>query len=325
MRHRLPDDWRAELPHFAPGESLATRASGGKILNGLAARIPELVQGAADLSGSTDTTITDDGDVALGAFGARNIRFGVREHSMGAISNGLAAHGGLRPVCSTFLMFSDYMKNTIRMAALQKLPVVFVYTHDSVGLGEDGPTHQPIEHLAALRAVPGLVVLRPADATEAAGAWEFAVQRTDGPSVLVLSRQGLPTLARTPDVARGAYVLRDGGDCILLATGSEVPLIQRAADVLSDRGIAARVVSMPSWELFLAQPRDYQDSVLPPGIRSRVSVEAAATLGWHRFVGLEGIAIGIDRFGASAPGDVVMAHLGITVEAVVEAATSLVT
>jgi transketolase len=324
MRHRLPDDWRAGLPQFAPGESLATRASGGKILNALAARIPELVQGAADLSSSTDTTIKDSGDIAPTAFDARNIRFGVREHSMGAISNGLAAHGGLRPVCSTFMMFSDYMKNTVRMAALQKLPVVFVYTHDSVGLGEDGPTHQPIEHLAALRAVPGLVVFRPADATEAAGAWEIAIQRTDGPSVLVLSRQGLPTLARTPDVARGAYVLRDGGDCILLATGSEVPLVQRAADVLSDRGIAARVVSMPSWELFLAQPRDYQDRVLPPGIRSRVSVEAAATLGWHRFVGLDGIAIGIDRFGASAPGDVVMAHLGITVEAVVEAATSLV-
>ena len=211
------------------------------------------------------------------------------------------------------------------MAALQHLPVVFVYTHDSVGLGEDGPTHQPIEHLAALRAVPGLVVLRPADATEATAAWEIAIQRTDGPTALVLSRQGLPTLAQTPDVARGAYVLRDGGDCILLATGSEVPLAQRAADVLSDRGIAARVVSMPSWELFLAQPPEYRDSVLPPAIRNRVSVEAGATLGWHRFVGLDGIAIGIDRFGASAPGDVVMAHLGITVEAVVEAATSLVT
>jgi transketolase len=302
---------------------MATRSSGGKVLNALAGRIPELVQGAADLSSSTDTTIAGSGDVAIDRFGARNIRFGVREHSMGAICNGIAAHGGLRPVCSTFMMFSDYMKNTLRMAALQRLPVVFVYTHDSVGLGEDGPTHQPVEHLAALRAIPDLVVIRPADAKEAAGAWELAITRTDGPTVLVLSRQGLPTLPHAPDLARGAYVLRDGDDCILMATGSEVPLIEQAADVLADRGIDARVVSMPSWELFVAQPQEYQDSVLPPAIRRRVSIEAAATLGWHRFVGLDGIAIGIDRFGASAPGDVVLAHLGITVEAVVAAASSL--
>jgi len=323
MRRQLPADWKADLPTFAPGDSLATRASGAKVLNALAGRLPELVQGAADLSSSTDTTIIGGGDVAPESFGARNIRFGVREHAMGAISNGLAAYGGLRPVCATFMMFSDYMKNTIRMAALQRLPVVFVYTHDSVGLGEDGPTHQPIEHLAALRAIPGVVVIRPADATEATGAWEVAMTRADGPTVLVLSRQGLPTLERVPDVARGAYVVRDGDDCILMATGSEVPLARRAADVLSDRGIDARVVSMPSWELFLEQPAEYRDSVLPPAIRRRVSVEAGATQGWHRFVGLDGTAIGIDRFGASAPGDVVMAHLGITVEAVVEAATAL--
>jgi len=323
LRCELPGDWQSDLPSFPPGESMATRSSGGKVLNALAARIPELVQGAADLSSSTDTTIAGSGDVAIDRFGARNIRFGVREHSMGAICNGLAAHGGLRPVCSTFMMFSDYMKNTIRMAALQRLPVVFVYTHDSVGLGEDGPTHQPVEHLAALRAIPDLVVIRPADATEAAGAWEFAITRADGPTVLVLSRQGLPTLPHAPDLAQGAYVLREGGDCILMATGSEVPLIEQAADVLADRGIDARVVSMPSWELFVAQPQEYQDSVLPPAMRRRVSIEAAATLGWHRFVGLDGIAIGIDRFGASAPGDVVLAHLGITVEAVVAAASSL--
>jgi transketolase len=323
MRHELPGDWQADLPTFAPGESMATRASAGKVLNALAARIPELVQGAADLSSSTNTTIAGGGDVGLNAFGARNIRFGVREHAMGAISVGLAAHGGLRPVCSTFLMFSDYMKNTLRLAALQRLPVVFVYTHDSVGLGEDGPTHQPIEQLAALRAIPGLVVIRPADATEATGAWKVAMTRTDGPTVLVLSRQGLPTLERAADVPRGAYVLREGGDCILMATGSEVPVVRRAADVLSDRGIDARVVSMPSWEVFVAQSREYQDSVLPPAIRHRVSIEAAATLGWHRFVGLDGTTIGIDRFGASAPGDVVMARLGITVEAVVDAATAL--
>lgn len=317
--HLLPDDWRADLPQFAPGESVATRSSAGRVLNALAARVPELVQGAADLSGSTNTTITGSGDIHAGDFGARNIRFGVREHAMGAISNGLAAHGGIRPVCSTFLMFSDYMKITLRMASLQHLPVVFVYTHDSVGLGEDGPTHQPVEHLAGLRAIPGLVVIRPADATEASAAWQVALERTDGPTVLVLSRQGLPTLDGAADVARGAYVLREGGDCILMATGSEVPLVLEAAEVLAGQGIAARVVSMPSWELFLAQPRAYRDAVLPPAITRRVAVEAAASFGWHRFTGLDGVVVAIDRFGASAPGDVVMAHLGITVDAVVDA------
>ena len=321
LRNQLPEDWRADLPSFPPGESIATRASAGKVLNALAARVPELIQGAADLSSSTNTTIAGSGDVAPDQFESRNLRFGVREHAMGAICNGMAAYGGVRPVCSTFLMFSDYMKNSIRMASLMRVPVVFVYTHDSVGLGEDGPTHQPIEHLAGLRAIPGLVVLRPADATEASAAWQFALQRFEGPTVLVLSRQGLPTLERAPDLARGAYVVSDGDDCILMATGSEVPLAQQAADVLAGRGIAARVVSMPSWELFLAQPIEYQHEVLPPAITQRVAVEAAASLGWHRFTGLNGAVIAIDRFGASAPGDQVMAHLGITVDAVVAAAT----
>jgi transketolase len=318
--HGLPADWRAVLPDFAVGESLATRASSGKVLNALAIRVPEIVQGAADLSSSTSTTIAGSDDVEAHAFGGRNIRFGVREHAMGAISNGLAAHGGIRPVCSTFLMFSDYMKNSIRMSALQRLPVVFVYTHDSVGLGEDGPTHQPIEHLAALRAIPGLVVIRPADAREVEQAWQVALERAAGPTVLVLSRQGLPTMDHTPDVARGAYVVRGGDDCILMATGSEVPLAVQAAAVLAGRGVQARVVSMPSWELFLAQPRSYQDTVLPPSLTRRVAVEAAASLGWHRFTGLDGAVIAIDRFGASAPGATVMAHLGITAEAVVAAA-----
>ncbi len=324
LRQELPADWRADLPEFAPGESVATRSSGGKALNALAARIPELIQGAADLSSSTSTTITSSGDIEAGSFGGRNIRFGVREHAMAAISNGLAAHGGLRPVCSTFMMFSDYMKNSIRMSSLMHLPVVFVFTHDSVGLGEDGPTHQPVEHLAALRAIPGLVVIRPADATEATQAWEIAMTHTTNPTALVFSRQGLPTLEHTPDVARGAYVIRDGGDCILMATGSEVPLARTAAEVLADRGIQARVVSMPSWELFLAQPTEYRDSVLPPTMTRRISIEAGATLGWHRFVGLDGLAIGIDRFGASAPGDIVLERLGISVDAVVKAATEMV-
>ena len=323
MGQELPADWKADLPVFAAGESLATRASGGKILNALAARIPELIQGAADLSSSTDTTIRSSGDVEGGEFAQRNIRFGVREHAMAAISNGLAAHGGLRPVCSTFLMFSDYMKNSIRMAALMRLPVVFVFTHDSVGLGEDGPTHQPVEHLAALRAIPGLTVIRPADATETSQAWEFAMTHTTGPTVLVFSRQGLPTLDHVPAVSRGGYVIREGDDCILIATGSELEVARGAAEVLADRGVQARVVSLPSWELFVAQPAEYRDTVLPPANRRRVSVEAAATLGWHRFVGLDGIAIGIDRFGASAPGDIVLERLGISVAAVVDAASRL--
>jgi transketolase len=323
-RGDLPDDWRDDLPAFAPGDSVATRASGGKVLNALAGRVPEIVQGAADLSSSTSTTITSSGDVEPGNFAGRNIRYGVREHAMGAISNGLAAHGGIRPVCSTFLMFSDYMKNSIRMASLMRLPVVFVYTHDSVGLGEDGPTHQPVEHLAALRAIPGLVVLRPADATEASQAWQIAVERREGPTVLVFSRQGLPTLEHTPQTERGAYVVREGTDCILIATGSEVPLARQAAEVLADRGVQVRVVSMPSCELFVAQPQDYRDAVLPPSQTRRISIEAASTFGWHRFVGLDGRTIGIDRFGASAPGDIVLERLGISVDAVVRAATELV-
>ena len=324
QRGSLPTDWRDSLPEFAPGESIATRVSGGKVLNALAARLPELVQGAADLSSSTNTTISASSDVEAGEYAGRNIRYGVREHAMGAISSGLAAHGGLRPVCSTFLMFSDYMKNTIRMASLMRLPVVFVYTHDSVGLGEDGPTHQPIEHLAALRAIPGLVVIRPADARETSQAWQLALERTDGPTVLVFSRQGLPTLDLVPVTDRGAYVVREGDDCILIATGSEVPLARQSAEVLADRGIQARVVSMPSWELFAAQPKEYRDAVLPPERRRRISIEAASTFGWERFVGLDGRAIGIDRFGASAPGDIVLERLGISVDAVVRAATDLV-
>jgi transketolase len=208
------------------------------------------------------------------------------------------------------------------MASLMRVPVVFVYTHDSVGLGEDGPTHQPVEHLAGLRAIPGLVVLRPADATETSAAWQIALERSDGPTALILSRQGLPTMDDTPDVARGAYVVRDGDDCILMATGSEVSLIRQAAEILAQRGIAARVVSMPSWELFVAQSQEYQHLVLPPAITRRVAIEAAASLGWHRFAGLDGTVIAIDRFGASAPGDQVMRHLGITVDAVVAAATA---
>jgi transketolase len=324
LRRRLagdpPEGWEAAIPAFAAGGKVATRAASGTVINALAPLVPELVQGAADLSSSTSTTIADGGDVARDGFGARNIRYGVREHAMGAITNALAAHGGFRPVCSTFLVFSDYMKNTIRLAALMRVPSMFVYTHDSVGLGEDGPTHQPVEHLAGLRAIPDLVVIRPADARETAEAWRVAMARRGGPTVLVLTRQGVPTLDAAPDVAGGAYVLRDGGDCILMAAGSEVHVALAAADLLASDGVRARVVSMPSHELFLASSAEHRERVLPAAVTARVAVEAAATQGWHRFTGLGGRVVGIDRFGASAPGEVVMAHLGITPMAVAEAA-----
>lgn len=316
----LPDGWRDALPSFEAGKGVATRSASGTVINALAPVVPELVQGAADLSSSTSTTIKGSGDVAAGDFAQRNIRYGVREHAMGAITNGIAAHGGLRPVCSTFLVFSDYMKNTIRLAALMKVPSVFVYTHDSVALGEDGPTHQPVEHLAALRAIPGLVTIRPADATETAQAWAVAMERTGGPTTLVFTRQNLPTMDWVADVAKGAYVVRDGGDCLLMSAGSEVHTALAAADLLAAEGVAARVVSMPSWELFLSQPAEYRDAVLPPAITARVAVEAGASLGWHRFTGLTGRVVAIDRFGTSAPGEVALEHLGITPQAVAAAA-----
>lgn len=320
----LPDGWADAIPTPDPDASPATRASAGATLNALAAVLPELVQGAADLASSTSTTIKGGGDVAPGSFSGRNIHYGVREHAMGAITNALAAHGGLRPVCSTFFTFSDYMKNTIRLAALMGVPSVFVYTHDSVALGEDGPTHQPVEHLAALRAIPGLVTLRPADAGEAAIAWKVAIERSDAPTALILSRQGLPTLPGRPAVERGGYVLADGSDCVLISTGAEVHVALAARALLAQDGIAARVVSLPSWELFRAQDAAYRDEVLPPAITARVSVEAASPFGWAEWVGLGGTAVGIDRFGLSAPGPEALAELGITPEAVADAARALV-
>jgi transketolase len=317
---RLPDGWRDAAPAFATGEKIATRASAGKALNAFARAIPELIQGAADLSTSTSTDLKDLGVVRKGDYAGRNIYYGVREHAMGAITNGLAAHGGLRPACATFFTFSDYMKNTIRLASLMKLPSIFVYTHDSVALGEDGPTHQPVEHLAALRAIPGLVTLRPADANEATAAWAVALERTDGPTAFVLSRQGLPTLGADPAVARGAYVVEDGGDCILIGTGAEVHTALAARELLAADGIAARVVSMPSMELFRQQDVAYREEVLQPDRRARVSVEAASHFGWYEWIGLDGQAVAIDRFGVSAPGDQALEALGITAEAVAAAA-----
>ena len=320
----LPAGWEDAAPAFAAGESVATRASAGRALNAFAAAVPELVQGAADLSSSTSTDLKGMGIVARGDFAGRNLYYGVREHAMGAITNGIAAHGGLRPVCSTFFTFSDYMKNTLRLASLMRLPSIFVFTHDSVALGEDGPTHQPIEHLAALRAIPELVTIRPADATEAAAAWRIAIGRTHAPTALVLSRQGLPTLEGAPPVERGAYVLAPGDDCAIIATGSEVHTALEARAALAADGVRARVVSMPSFELFRAQDASYRDEVLPRGMRARVAVEAGSAFGWGEWVGLDGAVVGIDRFGLSAPGPEAMAALGITADAVAAAVRALV-
>ncbi len=324
----LPEGWDRELPQFASGTAIATRAAGGKILNAAAKAIPWLLGGDADLSCSTATALTGLGDFDGRTGEGRNIHFGVREHAMAAIANGMAYHGSVKPFTATFFVFSDYMRPSLRLAAMNHLPAIWVWTHDSVAVGEDGPTHQPIEHLAALRCTPGLIVLRPADATETLEAWKVALESRDTPVGLVLSRQPLPVLNRTTlgDAAglrKGAYVLQDPTegevDAILIATGSEVHVALAAAGLLADGGIGCRVVSMPSWELFERQPREYRDSVLPPSIRARVSVEAGVTFGWQRYVGDHGAAVGIDRYGASAPCETVMEKLGMTRAVVAEA------
>jgi len=343
MSGALPEGWRADLPSWKPSDKpIATRSAGGAALNALAKHFPNILGGSADLNPSTDTALKGLGDFqpsesggagTLGAVGGewsyagRNIAFGVREHGMGAAVNGMAAHGGVLPFSATFFNFSDYMKPSIRLGALSKLKVVYVFTHDSIGLGEDGPTHQPVEQLAGLRAMPDLIVFRPADPNETAEAWAFAVQH-DGPTVLVLTRQVVPHLDRSratePGVARGAYILAEpeGGavDVILMGTGSEVGLCVKAQEKLKEQGVRARVVSMPSWELFAGQDEAYRSSVLPKQLKKRVAVEAASPLGWNRWTGDEGAIIGVERFGASAPGEEVLEHLGFTVENVVATA-----
>ncbi len=348
LRGELPAGWEESIPDFpADAKGLATRVASGKVLNAIAPKLPTLIGGSADLNPSTHTVLQKLGDFespertfadsqgsAGGGFSyaGRNLHFGVREHGMGAACNGMAAHGGIIPFGSTFLIFSDYMRPSIRLAALMELGVIYVFTHDSVGLGEDGPTHQPIEQLAALRAIPRLVVIRPGDANETAVAWRVAIETRDRPVALALTRQNVPTLDRTQFAAadglrRGAYVLADPPDgrpdLVLIGTGSEVSLAVAAREKLSERKIQARVVSMPSWELFDLQPKEYRDSVLPPSIKRRVAVEAALPQGWHRYVGDGGDVIGIERFGASAPGNVVMEKLGFTVNHVVERALAL--
>ncbi|HTW41206.1 MAG TPA: transketolase [Solirubrobacteraceae bacterium] len=329
---QLVDGWRESLPSFAAGEQLATRVAGQKTMAAFGKYAPTMMGGAADLVESTKT-VFDGGGEFSSVHAGRNVPFGIREHAMGAIVNGTAAHGGIvKPYGSTFLVFSDYMRGAVRLSALMGLPVVWVWTHDSIGLGEDGPTHQPVEHYAALRAIPHLWVLRPADASETVAAWAVALAREEGPVALLLTRQNLPVLDRTQvasadGVARGGYVLWDSSaaepELVLIATGSEVALTLGAGEELADGGTRVRVVSMPCMELFEAQPRGYRDEVLPPGVRRRLAVEAGATMSWWKWVGIDGDVLGLDRFGASAPGATVMAKLGFTQENVLAHARAL--
>jgi transketolase len=330
---KLPDGWEASLPAFKAGDKpLATRAASGQVINAIAPHLPELVGGAADLASSNETLVKGALSFTAADTTGRNFYFGVREHGMGSALNGIALSRLWIPYGGTFLIFSDYMRPPIRLAALMRLQVIYVYTHDSIFLGEDGPTHQAVEQLAALRAIPNLTVIRPADAVETAEGWRIAVGHRHGPVAFALTRQNLPILAETVEkaregVARGAYVLHDpdGGlpDLILLATGSEVSLAMDSAKKLAEEGIKARVVSMPSWELFDAQTQDYRDSVLPPGIRKRLAIEAASPFGWHKWVGSDGEVHALDHFGASAPMKDLAREFGFTVDAVTEHAKRL--
>jgi transketolase len=320
---KLPQGWDADLPSFSG--STATRSASGKIMNALAGKLPWLLGGDADLGGSTKTIVAGGDYDRAGA--GRNLRFGIREHAMAAMGNGMLYHGGVRSFVATFFVFSDYMRPSVRLAALNKLPAIFVWTHDSIGLGEDGPTHQPVEHLMALRAMPNLRVFRPADGNETAVGWKLALECMNCPTGLVLSRQDLPTITKpgAPGAERGAYVLADGTDAIIMASGSEVAIALAARDELAKANISARVVSMPSWELFAEQDQAYRDDVLPPSRWQRVSIEAGVTFGWRQYVGERGRSIGVDRFGASAPGEVLYEKYGLTPAAVVDAVKQVVT
>ncbi len=346
MAGRLPDGWEESLPTFAPDQAMATRQASEAVLQALAVRVPELVGGSADLNPSTLTWLKGHGDMqppqryragmqgttgGEWGYGGRNLHLGVREHAMGAIANGMALHGGTIPYTATFLVFCDYMRPPMRLAALSGLHVVYVFTHDSIGVGEDGPTHQPIEQLMNLRAVPNLTVIRPADAAETAAAWRAALSNTAGPTALILTRQKVPALERGPGSAegllRGGYVLWQSGEgtpeAILIGTGSETAVALQAGRLLAAEGHAVRVVALPSWELFERQPAPYRESVLPAAVRARVAVEAGIRLGWERYTGLDGAVVGMDRFGASAPGEVLYEQFGITAAEVLAQARKL--
>ena len=330
----LPEGWQAGLPVFpADSKGMATRAASGKTINGLAPLIPELIGGSADLEPSNKTWIKDSPSFQADTPAGRNFHFGVREHAMGAIVNGMSVYGGVIPYGASFLVFSDYMRPAIRLSALSEYPSIWIFTHDSIGLGEDGPTHQPIEHLAALRAIPNLVVLRPADANEVSEAWKVAIQRRHGPTLIALTRQNVPTLDRqlydsAAELAKGAYVLADLGEkkpeLILMASGSEVSLIVEAGARLAAEGVNVRLVSFPSWELFAAQPQAYRDLVLPPAVKGRLAVEAGIAQGWERWTGDGGAILSIEHFGASAPYKTIYREFGLTVEHVIELGQGLI-
>jgi transketolase len=334
LKGDLPDHVEDLIPRFpADAKGLATRASSGKVLNAIAAGLPELIGGSADLTGSNKTDIAGEGPFSPGSEGDRYLHFGVREHGMGAIMNGIGLYGGLIPYGGTFLVFSDYLRPAIRLAALMGLRVIYVFTHDSIGLGEDGPTHQPVEHLAALRSIPNLTLIRPADANEVAQAWRCGLERIDGPTALALTRQAVPTYDRerygsAEGLRRGAYVLGEFGggepEVILMASGSEVQIIMNAGERLGEMGIKTRVVSFPSWELFEEQEQAYREEVLPGETRLRLAVEAGISMGWERWVGEEGVILGIDRFGISAPYEEIYAYLGLTVDHVVQEVEALI-
>ncbi len=336
MSGELPEDWDENIPNLTAAENEdATRGWSGKVLQGVASGLPNLIGGSADLAGSNKTTIKGADNLLSSSPGGRNIHYGIREHAMASIMNGMALHGGIRPFGGTFLIFSDYMRPAIRLAALMGQSVIYVFTHDSIGLGEDGPTHQPVEQLAALRAVPNLCDLRPGDAAETEIAWRVAIERTEGPSFLALTRQKVVLLDRRGMLAgaeglrRGGYVLAEAAngtpEVILIASGSELGIILEARERLEAEGTPTRVVSLPSWYLFGRQEKDYRDSVLPPAISKKVSVEAASTFGWTRWVGASGSSLGLDHFGASAPSDILFEKFGFTVEDVVEAARNMAT
>lgn len=330
----LPEGWEKAIPVFpADAKGMGSRKASGATLNALAPVITNLIGGSADLAPSNNTFLKDYPVFANDTFAGRNFHFGVREHGMSAVLNGMALHGGVIPYGGTFLTFADYSRPAIRIAALSHIPTIFIFTHDSIGLGEDGPTHQPVEHLASLRAIPNLTVIRPADANESAQAWKVALEKRDGPVVLIFSRQNLPTFDRSnmgdaAGVAKGAYVLLGANkvypDVILLASGSELPIAVEAHAQLAEQGIAARVVSMPSWELFKAQSESYRDSVIPPGVTARLAIEAGSTMGWQQWVGSGGSIIGLDRYGASAPYQTIYKQLGFTAENVALRALSVI-
>ncbi|MBF0101753.1 MAG: transketolase [Desulfobacterales bacterium] len=326
----LPDDWENSIPVFKLNQpAIATRVASGKILNALCKTVPNFIGGSADLAPSNKTYLEKSNDFQKQNYSGKNIRFGVREHAMGAILSGICLHGGLRPYGGTFLVFSDYMRPAIRVACLMKLPVIYIFTHDSIAVGEDGPTHQPIEHLAALRLIPGLITLRPADAEETADAWRYAIKSAKQPVAIILSRQDLPILDRSKAIgafSAGAYIIHEPEkmpNMIMIATGSEVHLALNAAETLAKNNIHARVVSMPSWELFEKSPMVYRDQILPPSIKTRLVIEAGHPMGWERYSGDQGYIHGIKRFGCSAPGSVVMKAFGFTPDDIVQKAKEL--